>query len=134
MQIVLINTQLIKEAMEMQDKGFVRLPMVALQDKRLTMSAAAVLAVILDKTDGRSATLPAQQIADAAGVSLRTAKAAIITLEECGYIIVERREGFCSSFQAPDVLPPKRRWKKAPESKQETSIEEYKSVVNKFLY
>lgn len=139
MKIVILNPILIKEMRALSQektRGFVRLPLAALQDKRLTMSDAAVLAVILDRVDDSSAELSSAQIAAAAGCCTRTVKSSIARLEEYGYLSVERSEGFRSRFRCPDVLPPKRRWKNAPESKQEgsTSIEEYKSVINKFLY
>jgi len=137
MRIVILNPLLLKELREMsriKQEGFVRLPLAALQDKRLSLSDAAVLAVILDRADNESAALSAAQIADAVGVCVRTVKSCIARLEQYGYLLVERSEGFKSRFKCPDVLPPKRRWKNAPESKQETDIEEYKSVVNKFLY
>ena len=138
MVITILSPMLLKEMKEMAQakrEGFVRLPLAALQDKRLTLSDAAVLAVILDKADQESATLSAAQIADAVGCCARTVKTSIQRLEACGYLAVERSEGFKSRFRCPDVLPAKRRWKNAPESKQEDpDIERYKSVIGKFLY
>jgi hypothetical protein len=136
MVITLIDPRLIKEvaAMAAEKRGFVRLPLSALQDKRLTMSDAAVLAVILDRCDDRSVQLSAATIASAAGCCVRTAKSAISKLEDCGYIRVERSVGAQSAFSCPDVLPPKRRWKNAPQSKQEDDLTAYESVINQFLY
>lgn len=133
MKIVLIDTQLIEEAMRLRNEGFVRLPIAALRDKRLTMTAAAVLAVVLDAADNHSAELSCAQIAAAAGCSVRAVKSSVQLLEECGYIRIERRQGACSSYSCPDVLPPKRRWKNAPQEAPE-GVEEYKAVIGKFLY
>lgn len=135
MVITLIDPRLIKEvaAMAAEKRGFVRLPLSALQDKRLTMSDAAVLAVILDRCDDRSAQLSAAQIAAAAGCCVRTAKSAISKLEGCGYIRVQRSAGAQSAYSCPDVLPPKRRWQKRAEEPAE-DISAYESVIGKFLY
>ena len=135
MIITLIDPRLIKEvaAMAAEKRGFVRLPLSALQDKRLTMSDAAVLAVILDRCDDRSAQLSAAQIASAAGCCVRTAKSAISKLEGCGYIRVQRSAGAQSEYSCPDVLPPKRRWQKRAEEPVE-DLSAYESVIGKFLY
>lgn len=135
--ITLLDPRLIKEVAEMakaRREGFVRLPLAALQDKRLTMSDATVLAVILDVADDKTAQLSAAQIAAAAGCCVRTVKSAIHRLEECGYLLVSRSVGSQSLFSCPNVLPPKKRWKNAPQSKQDDDISAYESVVGKFLY
>ena len=131
-RVIVIDQKLIEEMMRLKNDGFVRLPMRALQDKRLTMSAAAVLAVVLDRTDGKAADLSAAQIAAAAGCSVRTVKTSLKLLQDTGYIIVEHREGYCSRFECPDVLPPKKRWKNAPESKQ-NDVSAYECVVGEIL-
>lgn len=132
MIITILNPVLIEEMMRMKNDGFVRLPMRALQDKRLTMSAAAVLAVVLDRTDGKAAELSAAQIAASAGCSVRTVKSSLKLLQDTGYIVVEHREGYCSRFECPDVLPPKRRWKNVPEGKQ-NDVSEYECVIGEIL-
>jgi len=133
MTITIIDPRLIKEVAAMAARGFVRLPLSALQDKRLTMSDAAVLAVILDRCDDSSAQLSAAQIASAAGCCVRTAKSAISKLEGCGYIRVQRSAGAQSAYSCPDVLPPKRRWQKRAEEPTE-DLSAYESVIGKFLY
>ncbi len=136
MEVIFIAPQLWEEVERMINEGYVRLPVAALRDKRLTMTDCAVLAVIIDKAEEREVQLSAALIAAAAACSVRSVKAAVARLEACGYISVTHREGAASLFRQCEVLPPKRtaRAAKKAVSESATSIEEYKAVINKFLY
>lgn len=136
MEVIFIAPQLWEEVERMVNEGYVRLPVAALRDKRLTMTDCAVLAVIIDKAEEREVQLSAALIAAAAACSVRSVKAAVARLEACGYISVTHREGAASLFRQREVLPPKRTGKAAKKavSVAAESVQEYETVINKFLY
>lgn len=108
----ILNPKIVKEAIEMarKSKGFVRLPVEAIQDTRLSRAALTVLAIVLDRCDERGeCRISHDRIAAAAGVSERTVRRAIESLEVCEYLEVVREQGKPSKYVQRDVLPPKRR-------------------------
>ena len=108
--IYYINPIILKEVATMKKKGWVRLPVEALRDERLSRSACVVLATIIDRADeDGGATLSSAQIARACGCSERTVKRCTAQLDELGYILIEREAGKRSRYVQCDVLNPKKR-------------------------
>jgi len=140
MDIIIINPRIWEEVENMVNEGYLRLPVSALRDKRLTLSDAAVLAVIIDRADTAELPISSAAIAKAAACSVRTAKAAIAKLEEYGYITVTRREGYTSLYRHNSVLPPKKDTRarksrtRAAEALTEQEAAAYSSVVGELLY
>lgn len=124
MIIRVLDLNLIKEVFTMARSGaFVRLPVTALQDSRLSRSALLVLATIIDRTtDDGACELSAAQIASAAAVSERSVARSLSQLEELDYITVVHRSGRKNKIYHNDVLPPKRRANSA-KSEPEVDIE-----------
>lgn len=110
MLIRILNFEEIRKELE-QDvgKGFVRLPIEAIEDSRLTRSAMVVLAIIIDKSDSGSCKASAPELSAAANVGIASTKRAIKELEELGYITVIRRTGGTNEYIQNDILPPKKR-------------------------
>lgn len=110
MLIRILNFEEIRKELE-QDvgKGFVRLPIEAIEDKRLTRSAMIVLAIIIDRSDNGSCKASAKMLAKDANVSEISAKRAVKELEQLGYITVIRRTGGTNEYIQNDILPPKKR-------------------------
>ena len=105
-----INPMILKEVAEMKKRGWVRLPVEALRDSRLSKNACIVLATIIDRTDeDGGADLSAAQLARACNCSERTVKSCTAQLYDLGYIIIERRAGKRSRYVQCDVLNPKQR-------------------------
>lgn len=105
-----INPIILKEVAEMKKRGWVRLPVEALRDNRLSKNACIVLATIIDRADeDGGADLSAAQIARACNCSERTVKSCTAQLFDLGYIIIERRAGKRSRYVQCDVLNPKQR-------------------------
>lgn len=105
-----INPIILQEVIKMKKRGWVRLPVEALRDERLSKSACIVLATIIDRadTDGGAA-LSVAQIARACGCSESTVKRCTNQLYELGYIVIERNAGKRSRYVQCDVLDAKRR-------------------------
>lgn len=108
--IYYINPIILEEVREMKKRGWVRLPVEALRDQRLSKNACIVLATIIDRADqDGGATLSAAQIARACNCSERTVKSCTAQLYELGYILIERHAGKRSRYVQCDVLNPKQR-------------------------
>lgn len=108
--IYYINPIILEEVREMKKRGWVRLPLEALRDQRLSKNACIVLATIIDRADkDGGATLSAAQIARACNCSERTVKSCTAQLYELGYIVIERHSGKRSRYVQCDVLNPKQR-------------------------
>lgn len=126
MIIRVLDLNLLKEVFRMAKTGaFVRLPVAALQDGRLSRSALIVLATVIDRTTEEGVCeLSTAQIAAAATVSERSVARALNQLEELEYITVMRRAGRKSKICHNDILPPKRRNSaKSKPSEPEVDIE-----------
>lgn len=108
-----------------------RVPDKILTDPTLTRSDIAVFAVIADRADGSSCTLPTSEIASTTCCCVRTVKSAIKHLSERGYISVERTAGGASTYKQL-LLEPKRRGKKAARAQAPNDIEKYNVVINRF--
>lgn len=95
-----------------------------MQDDRLTLSAAVVYAVMLDKAVDSIAHITATEIAEKAGTTQRTVRNAVRQLKECGYITdVKQGLGNDVHYTLKPVLPEKKRSKK-----QEQPAQEYKEL------
>ena len=110
MIIRILNFEEIRKELE-QDvgKGFVRLPIEAIEDSRLSRSAMIVLAIIIDRSDNGSCKASSRIISEWANVSGKSARTAIKELEQFGYITVIRRTGETNEYIQNDILPPKKR-------------------------
>ena len=128
MVIKVLNFEKIRKELENVGKGFVRLPIKALEDKRLSRSAIIVLARLIDKADRDSCVLSFRQIATLAKVSERSARNAVKELEECDYITVIRHEGGKNEYIQNDILPPKKRTNEE-QGEQKPKIDE-ESLLN----
>ena len=120
---------------EMKDTAWVRLPMKALRDENLTPLMVCVLAVIIDRTDGKAVEISSAAIAEEVCCSIRTVKTAIKKLSEANYIKVQHTQGGASVYSST-ILDPKRR-KPSKSSKEQaepdvSSVEKYKEFINKF--
>lgn len=110
MLIRILNFKEIREEMEKNmGKGFVRLPMAAIKDSRLTRTAIIVLSIIIDKSDKELYKASANEVAKEANVGIASTKRAIKELEELGYITVIRSKGGANKYIHNDILPPKKR-------------------------
>lgn len=107
-----------------------RVPDKILTDPTLTRSDIAVFAVIADRADGSSCTLPASEIASLTSCCVRTVKSSIKHLSDRGYISVQRSSGGASTYKQL-IMEPKRRSKRAA-SKVPNDIEKYNVVINNF--
>lgn len=132
-----INPLIMKEVNLMKKRGWVRLPVEALRDERLTKSACIVLATIIDRADSEGgSSLSAAQIARACGVSEHTVRRCTAQLYEYGYIIIEKVSGKRSRYVQCDVLNPKRSSEHVGTTAQDLcdeyvdkAYEEYRKVV-----
>lgn len=127
----------------MQTSGaWVRLPLDMLRDKDISMTACVVYALIADRTDGAEVVqISAQELADNAGISRRTAIRAIDELVSKNYIIREVRAGETQHIRLRAILLQEKRRGRAGTSGgqngqngQEHSydLQDYKGLVNRF--
>ena len=126
--------------------AWIRLPVDMMRDKDISLTACVIYAIIADKTDRTDRTdreviqISAQELADSAGISRRTAIRAIEELERNNYIIREVRAGETQHIRLRTVLLQEKRRGRAGtygqngQNGQEHSYElqDYKELVNKF--
>lgn len=121
--------------------AWIRLPLDMLRDKDISITACVMYAIIADRTDGAELVqISAQELADCAGTSRRTAIRALSELEEQNYIIRETRAGEAQHIRLrANLLPEKRRGRAGTsgqngQNAQEHSydLQEYKGLVNRF--
>lgn len=118
-----------RRVITMTDRAWVRLPMRALHDERITPSMLCVLAVLIDKCDGGSCSLSRSEIAAAAAVSTATAARAVKQLSECGYIAASSERGQRTRYTQL-VLEPKRRGGVGSRSERSVpDVSKYEEVV-----
>ena len=121
--------------------AWIRLPVDMLRDKDISLTACVIYAIIADKTDITDKTdtaviqISAQELADSAGISRRTAIRAIDELEHKNYIIREVRAGETQHIRLRAImLQPKQRGRSKGQNGQEHSydLQEYKKLTNSF--
>lgn len=126
--------------------AWIRLPLDMLRDKDISITACVVYALIADRTDGAEVVqISAQELADCAGTSRRTAIRAVEELERNNYIIREVRAGETQNIRLRAyLLPEKRRGnggnKNNSNNKKDSTyrymddetFEQYKELINKF--
>lgn len=119
-----------KELIIMIGGVWYRVPDKILTDPTLTRSDIAVFAVIADRADGSSCTLPTSEIASLTSCCVRTVKSSIKHLSDRGYISVQRSAGGASTYKQL-LLEPKRRGRKKA-AQVPSDIEKYNVVINRF--
>ena len=124
--------------------AWIRLPLDMLRDKDISITACVVYALIADRTDGAEVVqISAQELADCAGTSRRTAIRAVEELERNNYIIREVRAGETQNIRLRAFLLQEKRRGRAGTSgqngqkgqiEQEHSydLQDYKELVNRF--
>lgn len=91
----------------MNNKTWVRLLLSTLREEGCTKSAAVLLAVVADRaTDSaaRSCRASQRELADAAGVDVRTVRRATEQLERLGLLEVSRQLGGVSVYKLTDAV------------------------------
>lgn len=120
--------------------AWIRLPVDMLRDKDISLAACVIYAIIADKTDRTDRTereviqISAQELADSAGISRRTAIRAVEELERNNYIIREVRAGETQHIRLRTVMLQAKQRRQSGQNGQEHSYElqDYKTLVNKF--
>lgn len=98
--------------MEKEKSGaWVRLPLAVLQDERLSLYEAVVLALLIDKDAGTGQVkASAKELAEQASISRRKVVDSLKLLKNTGYIKdIQHEIGGTSTYTISQILPPKKR-------------------------
>lgn len=103
-------------------ESWCKLPYAALQDENLTISAAVVYAVMLDRSkNGEEVRITAKKIAELTGQPQRSAERAIKQLKDTGYITgVKQGQSGNTVYTLKQLIPAK---KKKPEQEEGKQLE-----------
>lgn len=138
--------------MKLSEESWVKLPLKLLRQQGMSKASAAVCCLIIDQCVQADKTLRAwvpistAEIARAAGYAQKTAKRAVLELEELGLIEIRRERGCASSYRLTgcvELCPaafkeqqqrPARPGKpaKALTEQERAELDDYLSVVNRF--
>jgi hypothetical protein len=138
--------------MKLSEESWVKLPLKLLRQQGMNKASAAVCCLIIDQCVQADKTLCAwvpistAEIARAAGYAQKTAKRAVLELEELGLIEIRRERGCASSYRLTgcvELCPaafkeqqqrPARPGKpaKALTEQERAELDDYLSVVNRF--
>lgn len=137
--------------MSLSSNSWVKLPLSLLRQQGMSKASATVCCLIIDQCARADKTLQAwvpistAQLAQAAGYAHKTAKRAVLELEELGLIEIKRERGCASSYRLTgcvELCPaafkeqqrPVRPGKpaKALTEQERAELDDYLSVVNRF--
>lgn len=92
-----------------------RLPYEVMQDERLTISAAATYAVMLDRAKDGEVNITAKKVAELTGQPQRSVERAIKQLKDTGYITkVTKKQGGSTIYTLKKVIEDKKRKSEQP--------------------
>lgn len=138
--------------MSLSSNSWVKLPLSLLRQQGMSKASATVCCLIIDQCARADKTLRAwvpistAELARAAGYAQKTAKRAVLELEELGLIEIKRERGCASSYRLTgcvELCPaafkeqqqrPARPGKpaKAITEQERAELDDYLSVVNRF--